>query len=123
MKWHDASAWPAGSVPGDNEKWVAGKAYSFYRRPDGLLVGVSKMGWTTTFRDNGETWAQPSVPPTLVTGKAKVWSADPPATAVPALVYNPSPSAIATRSPSSPATTATFRDMRNPAGRTPHPAV
>src|SRR4051812_49219797 len=40
MKWHDAAAWPAGSVPGDSEKWVAGKAYSFFQRPDGVLVGV-----------------------------------------------------------------------------------
>jgi hypothetical protein len=89
MKWHDASAWPAGSVPGDNEKWVAGKAYSFFRRPDGLLVGISKMGWTTTSRDDGRTWSQPTVPPTLVTGKAKVWSQRT-ADGRYALVYNPS---------------------------------
>src|SRR5687767_14346968 len=35
MKWHDPAAWPAGQVPGDSEKWVAGKAYSFFRRSDG----------------------------------------------------------------------------------------
>lgn len=89
MKWHDASAWPAGAVPGDDEKWVAGKAYSFFERPDGALIGVSKMGWTTISRDGGETWAQPLVPPTLVTGKAKVWvqrTYD----GKYALVYNPS---------------------------------
>src|SRR5688572_11973665 len=74
MKWHDAAAWPAGSVPGDSEKWVAGKAYSFCTRPDGAIVGVSKMGWTTLSRDGGATWSQPRVPPTLVTGKAKVWA-------------------------------------------------
>src|SRR4051812_14509977 len=43
MKWHDPSAWPGGKVPGDSEKWVAGKSYSFFERPDGVLVGVSKM--------------------------------------------------------------------------------
>jgi hypothetical protein len=74
MKWHDAAAWPAGSVPGDSDKWVAGKAYSLFRRADGVWVGVSKMGWTTISHDGGETWSQPAVPPTLVTGKAKVWS-------------------------------------------------
>jgi hypothetical protein len=89
MKWHDAAAWPAGSVPGDSEKWVAGKAYSFYRRPDGVLVGVSKMGWTTTSCDDGATWTQPRVPSTLVTGKAKVW-AQRTSDGRYALVYNPS---------------------------------
>jgi len=89
MKWHHASAWPGGKVPGDNEKWVSGKAFSFLKRLDGVLVGVSKMGWTTTSLDDGKTWTQPEVPPTLVTGKAKVWmqrTSD----GRYALVYNPS---------------------------------
>jgi hypothetical protein len=89
MKWHDPAPWPGGKVPGDNEKWVAGKAFSFFHRPDGALVGVSKMGWTTISRDGGETWSQPDVPPTLVTGKAKVWSQRT-ADGRFALVYNPS---------------------------------
>jgi hypothetical protein len=89
MKWHDASAWPGGKVPGDNEKWVAGKAFSFFQRPDGAWVGVSKMGWTTFSHDGGETWSQPVVPPTLITGKAKVWSQRT-ADGRFALVYNPS---------------------------------
>ncbi|MEO6434329.1 MAG: exo-alpha-sialidase, partial [Tepidisphaeraceae bacterium] len=118
MKWHDASAWPAGSVPGDNEKWVAGKAYSFFRRPDGLLVGVSKMGWTTTSRDDGQTWSQPLVPPTLVTGKAKVWSQQTSDGRF-ALVYNPSarnrfPLAVVTSDDG-----VTFRDMRIVQGELP----
>ncbi|MDW8262969.1 MAG: hypothetical protein RMJ35_10635, partial [Phycisphaerales bacterium] len=89
MKWHEPSAWPAGKVPGDNEKWVAGKAYSFFRRPDGAIVGVSKMGWTTISFDDGKTWAQPLVPQTLVTGKAKVWGQRT-ADGRYVLVYNPS---------------------------------
>ena len=89
MKWHDAAAWPGGVVPGDNAKWVAGKAFSFFRRKDGAIVGVSKMGWTTISVDGGRTWAQPRVPPTLVTGKAKVWS-QPTCDGRFALVYNPS---------------------------------
>jgi hypothetical protein len=74
MTWHDPSAWPGGKLPGDNETWVCGKAFSFYRRPDDGLVGVCKMGYVTVSHDNGATWSQPVVPPTLVTGKAKVWS-------------------------------------------------
>jgi hypothetical protein len=89
MKWHDAKSWPAGAVPGDSDKWVAGKAYSFIRRGDGVLVGFSKMGWVTTSRDDGKTWDQPLVPPTLVTGKAKVW-AQRTRDGRYALVYNPS---------------------------------
>jgi len=118
MKWHDAAAWPQGSVPGDNEKWVAGKAYSFFRRPDGLVIGMSKMGWTTTSRDHGETWTQPSVPPTLVTGKAKIWSQQTRDGRF-ALVYNPSqrnryPLAIVTGDDGR-----TFRDMRIVQGELP----
>jgi hypothetical protein len=118
MKWHDAAAWPAGAVPGDNEKWVAGKAYSFFRRPDGAIVGVSKMGWTTISTDNGETWSQPLVPPTLVTGKAKVWSQRTRDGRY-ALVYNPSrkqrfPLAMVTGDDG-----VTFRDMRIVQGELP----
>lgn len=89
MKWHDATSWPDGKVPGDNDKWVCGKAWSFYRRPDGVRVGISKMGWCTCSTDDGATWAQPDVPPTLVTGKAKVWTQRT-ADGRFALVYNPS---------------------------------
>ena len=118
MKWHDAAAWPSGSVPGDSEKWVAGKAYSFFRRRDGALVGVSKMGWTTTSRDGGATWSQPLVPPTLVTGKAKAW-AQQTADGRYALVYNPSrknryPIVIVTGDNG-----VTFRDMRVVQGELP----
>lgn len=89
MKWHDPAAWPAGSVPGDSDKWVAGKAYSFFRRDSGEVVGISKMGFVTVSGDSGETWSMPVVPPTLVTGKAKVWSQRT-ADGRYALVYNPS---------------------------------
>lgn len=88
MKWHLAENWPGGIVPGDSEKWRSGKAFSFFLRPDGLRVGVSKMGFTTASADNGQTWVQPVVPPTLVTGKAKVWTQQT-ADGKYALVYNP----------------------------------
>jgi len=89
MVWHDAAAWPGGKVPGDDAKWVCGKAWSFLPRPDGVLLGISKMGWTTLSRDDGQSWAQPVVPPTLVTGKAKVWCQRTP-DGRSALAYNPS---------------------------------
>lgn len=89
MKWHEPEAWPDGKVPGDNDKWVCGKAFSFYRRRDGALVGVCKMGWVTVSRDGGCTWSQPVVPSTLITGKAKVWGQRT-ADGRYALVYNPS---------------------------------
>jgi hypothetical protein len=91
MKWHDPAAWPGGVVPGDNEKWVCGKAFSFYQCPDNVWIGVSKMGWVTSSADNGNTWSQPYVPASLVTGKAKVWSQRT-ADGRFALVYNPSKS-------------------------------
>lgn len=89
MKWHDASAWPEGVVPGDDAKWVCGKGYSFFRQASGQLVGISKMGFTTCSADDGKTWTQPVIPPTLITGKAKVWSQRT-ADGRYALVYNPS---------------------------------
>jgi hypothetical protein len=118
MKWHDASAWPGGAVPGDNEKWVAGKAYAFHRRRDGVIVGISKMGWTTTSADEGATWSQPRVPTTLVTGKAKVW-AQQTRDGRYALVYNPSqrnrfPLVVVTGEDGT-----TFRDMRVVQGELP----
>jgi hypothetical protein len=118
MKWHDASAWPGGQLPGDNSKWVVGKAFSFFQRRDGLWVGVSKMGWVTTSTDNGKTWTQPAVPSTLITGKAKVWSQRT-ADGNVALVYNPS------RSSRYPLVVVTsqddvnFRDMRIVQGELP----
>jgi hypothetical protein len=90
MKWHDPAAWPTGIVPGDNEKWTAGKAYSFFQRFDQTWIAISKMGWTTTSQDNGQTWSQPRVPATLITGKAKVWGQQTRGRF--ALIYNPSKS-------------------------------
>jgi hypothetical protein len=92
MKWHDPGNWPGGEMPGTGAgKWVFGKGHSFYRRPDGVWVGVSKMGWVVMSSDEGRTWTAPVVPPTLVTGKAKVWSQRTGDGGY-ALVYNPTPS-------------------------------
>jgi len=118
MKWHDPSAWPGGKLPGDSDKWVAGKAYSFFNRKDGLLVGISKMGFTTSSSDNGKTWVMPGIPSTLVTGKAKVWSQQT-SDGRYALVYNPS---TKTRFPLAVVTSDDgehFRDMRIVQGELP----
>ncbi len=50
-----------------------GKAFSFYQRKDRNWVGVSKMGFVTTSADEGQTWTEPQLPPTLIAGAAKVW--------------------------------------------------
>jgi hypothetical protein len=68
IRWHNASAWPNGKV--GNGFW---KAPSFYHRQDGAIVGIGKNGWTSVSTDNGATWSQPVVPPTLKTNNAKVW--------------------------------------------------
>jgi hypothetical protein len=76
------------------------------------------MGWTTISRDGGATWSQPLVPPTLVTGKAKVW-AQRTRDGRYALVYNPSrrnrfPLAVVTSDDG-----VHFRDMRIVQGELP----
>ena len=87
MAWHDRAHWPSGKVPGKGI-WTFGKASSFFHRRDGALVGVCKMGWVTISRDEGRTWSMPVAPPSLVTGRAKVWGQRTPDGRF-ALVYNP----------------------------------
>jgi hypothetical protein len=93
MRWHDPSAWPGGKVPGNNDKWVFGKAFSFFRRGEANeLVGVSKLRFVTTSSDDGKTWTMPVQPSTLISGGAKCW-AQKTSDGCYALVYNPSLSA------------------------------
>jgi hypothetical protein len=66
MKWHDITSPYGGFYP-------FGKGFCFYHRADGKLVGVCKMGFTTLSADEGETWSEPVLPPTLLTGAGKVW--------------------------------------------------
>lgn len=96
MKWHDAVHWPGGVLPGtkegeENVKWTFGKGLTFFDRPDGAIVGICKMGWTTISLDQGDSWSAPFVPPTLITGKAKVFAQNHPDGSV-SLVYNPTTS-------------------------------
>lgn len=67
-----------------------GKAFSFFHRADGALVGIAKQRWVTVSRDKGKTWSEPVRPPTLISGDAKVWGQRTPDGRY-ALVYNPHP--------------------------------
>lgn len=77
MKWHDS---------GDTN--VTLKAMSLFHRKDGALVGICKYGWVTVSTDDGATWSQPVIPPSLITGTGKVWGQRT-ADGRYALVYNP----------------------------------
>jgi hypothetical protein len=81
MKWHDVAA-------GNRRMKSFGKAFSFFHRKDGDLVGIAKSGWTTLSSDEGETWSEPVHPKTLITNLAKVAAAHT-ADDRYALVYNP----------------------------------
>jgi hypothetical protein len=87
MKWHDLSKWPA-DEPSRADFARFGKAMCFFHRKDGNLVGVMKWGWVMVSGDDGETWSPPVIPPTLVTGMAKVWGQRTPDGRY-ALLYNP----------------------------------
>lgn len=66
MKWHSLTPNYKGFYP-------FGKAFCFYHRLDGDLVGMSKMGFVTVSEDEGKTWSRPLNPPTLIAGAAKIW--------------------------------------------------
>jgi hypothetical protein len=62
MQWHES-----------DDKNMTLKAFSFFHRKDGTLVGICKKGWVTVSTNNGVAWSQPVIPPSLVTGTGKVW--------------------------------------------------
>lgn len=66
MIWHSKTPKYKGFYP-------FGKAFSFYQRKDLNWVGISKMGFVTTSADEGQTWTEPQLPPSLIAGAAKVW--------------------------------------------------
>ncbi|MEI6973045.1 MAG: hypothetical protein WCL44_16190, partial [bacterium] len=114
MKWHDN--------PDLNKVgfWKFGKALCFYRRQDGTLVGLSKMGYATLSDDAGKTWSKPVQPPTLLAGSGKIWGQRT-ADGRFALAYDPDPA----RSKRYPLALVhgddgqTFRDMRVVQGELP----
>jgi len=87
MKWHNADSWPQGSVP-DVYGWDFGKAFCFYHRKDGTLVGICKIGWVTLSTDEGQSWSQPVIPKGIIAGAGKVWAQRTPDGRY-AMVYNP----------------------------------
>jgi hypothetical protein len=66
MPWHE-------NTPKYNGFYPFGKAFCFYHRKDGYIVGLCKMGFTTVSGDQGETWSMPMIPPTLFAGAGKIW--------------------------------------------------
>ena len=77
MQWHES-----------NDKDMTLKAFSFFHRKDGALVGICKKGWVTISTNDGDAWSKPVVPQSLVTGTGKVWGQRTSDNRY-ALVYNP----------------------------------
>ncbi|MGD0390772.1 MAG: hypothetical protein ABSC42_17650 [Tepidisphaeraceae bacterium] len=50
-----------------------GKAFCFFHRKDGTLVGICKKGWVVRSSDNGLTWSQATQLRQFTAGTAKEW--------------------------------------------------
>lgn len=82
MQWHKDSPKLSG--------WVFGKAFTFYHRKDGAVVGICKQGFVVTSTDEGKTWSKPEIPPTFFAGSGKIWGQRSNDGAF-SLVFNPDP--------------------------------
>lgn len=51
----------------------SGKAFNYYHRPDGAVVGLWKNQYSALSPDNGKTWTKISKNRTLLTDGAKTW--------------------------------------------------
>ncbi len=107
MSWHES-----------DDKNMTFKAFSFFHRKDGALVGICKKGWVTISTNDGVAWSKPVIPPSLVTGTGKVWGQHT-ADGRYALLYNPDhrnrfPLVMVTSDDG-----ITFRDMRVVHGELP----
>lgn len=51
----------------------AGKAFNFYTRPDGVIVGLWKNQYASLSPDKGKTWTPIAMNKTLLTTGAKTW--------------------------------------------------
>lgn len=88
----DRDAFYLVSWGGDIGRSKPAKAFCFYTRPDGVVVGFFKGRWVTMTRDQGETWSPLVQCKTLTYGGAKIW-AQKLDNGQYALVYNPTDSA------------------------------
>ncbi|RPJ55711.1 MAG: hypothetical protein EHM23_25350 [Acidobacteria bacterium] len=52
----------------------AGKAFCYYHRPDGVVVGLWKNQYSALSPDNGQSWTRIALSKTLWTCGAKVWA-------------------------------------------------
>ncbi|MHC4335591.1 MAG: PA14 domain-containing protein [Planctomycetota bacterium] len=111
MKWHDAKNWPGGKIGGFGDFWVFGKSQCFYHREDGALVSISKMGFVTQSKDEGETWSKPVIPKGLVGGSGKLWAQKTPDGRY-AMIYIPQRSARYPMAVTTSNDGITFTDMR-----------
>jgi hypothetical protein len=125
MIWHDVAQWKNVDEYTRGRADFFGKAFSFFHRRDGALVGVAKLGFVVVSTDEGETWSKPVRPKSLVTGGAKVWGQRT-SDGRYALVYNPHASEryplVVVHSDDG----VTFRDMRVVFGEKPpmrHPGL
>jgi hypothetical protein len=59
--------------PYENAPADFGKAFCFFHRPDGTLVGICKKGYVVTSRDDGATWDGPTKLQQFKAGTAKEW--------------------------------------------------
>lgn len=74
MKWHNSTNWPGGKMFGRDNYWTFGKAFCFFHRRDGAVVGLCKLGLVTQSLDEGETWSQPVIAGGVDVGGAKEWA-------------------------------------------------
>lgn len=59
---------------GDIGRSEPAKAFCFYTRPDGAVIGFFKSRWVTMTRDGGQTWSPLVQCKTLTYGGAKIWA-------------------------------------------------
>jgi len=49
------------------------KAFNWYTRRDGVMVGLFKAAWTAYSQDQGASWSEIRKVPSIIVGEAKMW--------------------------------------------------
>jgi hypothetical protein len=73
LQWWEEDRGKDGFYALDPQGRFQAKAFSFCRRPDGVVLGTWKRGWSALSKDNGKSWTEPVVCGTLNTTGAKTW--------------------------------------------------